>query len=124
MKLGVFLDQIINDGIKAATADYTDPKDKNRLEGSIAGFEACRNKSTSELLEVWNETHDYMKYMHDDPERYHWLVCYRAEVEWVCNVVSGILYIQDIEPLLSWLPTVNGVSKAMSILNLNGFAMF
>jgi hypothetical protein len=36
-----FLNQIIEDGIIAAKEDYAGPQDKNRLEGSIAGFEAC-----------------------------------------------------------------------------------
>lgn len=50
-----FLNRVIDEGIDAAKADYTDPTDKQRLDGSIAGFEACRKKLPEELVELWTD---------------------------------------------------------------------
>jgi hypothetical protein len=120
-----FLDQVIDGGIRAAKDDYIGPDEKNKLEGSIAGFEACRNKTSSELLEVWGEANNYANdsfKKHDDPKQYWWFNCYKTEVEWVLNVVSALICISDVnpdrEPLLSWLPTQNGMSRALNVISL------
>lgn len=119
MNYNEFLNRVIDDGIAAAKADYKN--DKNKLEGSIAGFEACRNKMPTELLEVWKETNAYVTNAfaeHDDAEKYWWFRCYQLEVEWVCNVVSALMINEGQPPILSWFPTCGGFRKAASIVGI------
>jgi hypothetical protein len=121
MEYNDFLNRVINEGIEAATADYREERQKPHLEGSIAGFEACRNKNPFELLDVWKESQEYAQKSfndRDDPDKYWWFRCYQLEVEWVCNVVSAVLYNEGKPPILSWLPTCNGMSKAASIIGV------
>ena len=51
MNYNDFLSRVIDDGIAAATADYAD--DEPRRIGAVAGFNACRQKSPEELLELF-----------------------------------------------------------------------
>lgn len=114
-----FLSQLINEGMEAAKNDYATPKDKQKLEGSIAGFDACRDKHPHELLEVYKENQEYVeKVFHaHDTDTYWWFRCYQAEVEYVLNVVSAVLVNQGHKPLLPHLPTTIGTIKATVILN-------
>lgn len=114
-----FLNKVIDEGIEAATNDYIEEKYKLHLEGSIAGFEACRNKTPSELLEIWEECQEYILKVpgnRKDMDKYWWFKCYQLEVEWVCNVISVVLIYEGKPPILSWLPTFNGMLKAASII--------
>jgi hypothetical protein len=114
-----FLKRIIDEGIDAAKADYTDPNDKQHLDGSIAGFEACRNKLPEELVQVWTDVSKQVNMAFGDPEENYWYHrCYQLEVEWVINVVSAMLVNEGQDPLLSWLPTANGMMKAASIIGV------
>lgn len=116
-----FLKRVIDDGIEAATRDYTEANGQNKLEGSITGFESCRDKSPEELREVYFKACEYVKqsYMeHEGVDRYWWFRTYQSEVEWVCNVVSAILHNDNKPPILPWLPTVNGVMKASLIIGV------
>ncbi len=120
MTYNEFLTRIIDEGIAAATADYTDPKDKESLDGSIAGFEACRNLLPEQLVEAWQTaTTDVNVAFREQKINYWYYRCFQAEVEWVCNVVSAMLVNEGQKPLLSWLPTANGMMKAASILGVN-----
>jgi hypothetical protein len=47
-----FLERVVDEGIAAAKAYYTRPEQKQKLDGSIAGFEACRGKTPPELKEL------------------------------------------------------------------------
>lgn len=121
MEYNEFLNRVINEGIEAARNDYKKESQKPYLEGSVAGFEACRNKNPLELFEVFKESQEYVNNSfaeRDKHEKYWWLRCYQLEVEWVCNVVSAILLNEGKPPILSWMPTCNGVSKAASIVGL------
>lgn len=114
-----FLNRIIDEGIAAATADYTDPSDKQHLDGSIAGFNACRNKLPEQLVETWTEAGKLVNAAFGDPEENYWYHrCYQLEVEWVINVVSAMLVNEGQDPLLAWLPTANGMMKAASIIGI------
>jgi hypothetical protein len=120
-----FLTRVINEGIVAATLDYTDPNDKERLDGSIAGFNACRNLLPEQLLEVWQKATDEMNSAFaEQKENYWWYRCYQLEVEWVCNVVSAVLVNEGQNALLSWLPTANAAMKAASIIGVNSNPLF
>lgn len=112
-----FLDQAINEGIKAAKSDYTDPKDKDRLDGSIAGFEACRKKNPTDLADVFQKaSEDMNKAQIEQKDNYWWYACFQSEVEWICNVVSAMLVSQGHQSLLSYLPTYRGAMKAAEII--------
>ena len=119
-----FLTKVIDEGIEAAKADYTEESDKQRLEGSIAGFNACRNKSPEELVEVWKEsskkTNDASHEVYKTKSKgdYWYYRCFQLEAEWVCNVVSAMLMNEGHEPLLSWLPTASAMRKAASIIGV------
>ena len=120
MTYNEFLTRIIDEGIAAATADYTDPKDKERLEGSIAGFNACRNLLPEQLVEAWQTaTTDVNVAFREQKINYWYYRCFQLEVEWVINVVSAMLINEGQQPLLAWLPTANGAMKAASILGVN-----
>lgn len=119
MEYGSFLKRVIDEGIAAATEDYTKNPDpafnSDRLEGSIAGFNACRDKLPHELVEVYKEATEYAHQAFcDRSEKYWWFRCYQIEIEWVCNVVSAGMKMQ----LLSHLPTYRGVMKASNILGM------
>lgn len=117
MDYNEFLNRVINEGISSATADYTDAKDKNRLDGSIAGFEACRDLTPNELVDMFKTASKYMNEAFGDKHSDYWYFrCYQAEVEWVLNVVCAMLYNQGLEVPVSHLPTYNGLMKAASIL--------
>lgn len=116
-----FLKRVIDDGIEAATRDYTESNQLNKLEGSIAGFESCRDKSPEELLEVYKEGAEYVNQSYREKEgvdRYWWFRTYLSEIEWVCNVVSATLVMEEKLPILGWQPTVNGMRKALLILGV------
>jgi hypothetical protein len=119
MEYKYFLEKVINDGIKAAKEDYSNENKKEYLEGSLAGFEACRNKQPLDLIEVWKEAQEYIKLNYDDISKYWFFRCYQLEVEWVCNVISAILINEKKPPIFSWLPTVNAQIKAFKIISGN-----
>ena len=50
-----FLDSIINQGIASAKRDYVAGE---KLDGSIAGFEACRNKTYEEIVDILEEVNE------------------------------------------------------------------
>jgi hypothetical protein len=115
-----FLNRIIEEGIESAKIDYVKPEEKQSLDGSIAGFEACRDKLPHQLIEVWQKgSDDVNNAFHEQKDNYWWFRCYQAEVEWVCNVMSAMLINEGYTtPLLSWLPTANGMMKAASIIGV------
>jgi len=116
MDLKSFLDRIIDDGIIAATADYNDAKDKSRLSGSIKGFEACRDKTTDQLIAAWREANESLrsKMDADNLDDYWYWNCYQMEIEWVLNCLSVAIN----KPLLGHLPTARGVMKAAEVLGV------
>lgn len=119
MNYQYFLEQVINDGIEAAKSDYSGPKDKERLDGSIAGFEACRKKNPDELVDVFQKASEDMNQAYiEQKSNYWWYRCFQAEVEWVCNVVSAMLINEGHHTLISYLPTSSGVMKASEIIGV------
>jgi len=109
-----FLNQVINNGIISAKQDYSSIRQKNKLDGALTGFEACRNKKPEELLEIYKEISAYVT--GENRENYLWFRCYQAEVEWVCNVVSAFC-IGKLQPvLLPGFPTTNAIQQAAKII--------
>jgi len=115
-----FLDKVINEGITSATLDYTEESEKEKLDGSVAGFNACRKKTPEELILVWQEANNKANESFlDEMNNYWYYNCFKLEVEWVCNVVSALLINEGHKPLFSWLPTANGCNKAAKIVGIN-----
>lgn len=124
MNLQEFLDKVIDAGIEAARRDYNRPDQLHKLEGSIEGFEACRDKTPLGLLlllkQVGEDRNKYMRntFGRDEKEeeikKYWRLRCKELEVEWTCNCVSAILINQGLPPIIT--PTVRGTIQADKIL--------
>jgi hypothetical protein len=106
-----FLARVINDGIEGAKEDYQDHK----LEGAIAGFEACRSKTPAELAALLGEASQQVQELFGGDLKDYWrAVCYRGEVEWVCNCVSAMLANDGHSPIV--IPTARGVLNTARIL--------
>ncbi len=116
MNYNDFLNRIIEDGIIAVRADY---KEGDKLDGAIAAFEACRNQSPQDLVELLVTANKFMNYaMMSRHDNYWYFRCYQAEVEWTLNVVCAMLYNQGAPQLVSYLPTARGMMKAAEILGV------
>lgn len=112
-----FLNVVIERGLESAKADYQRPEDRNKLEGSIEGFEACRSKEPKALLDLLAKAQqDTLKAFHDNIETWnYWKIrCREAEIEWVCNVVSAALANIGLHPITN--PTARSCMMAASIL--------
>lgn len=121
LTVGDLLARVVDDGIAAARADYAAPGDAERLEGSVAGFEACRGRTPVQLAvlldEVRRETRTaYAAGPDPAPSRYWYWRCREAEVEWVCNVLSAVLANEGLPVLVP--PTCRGVAKAAEIVGV------
>jgi hypothetical protein len=113
---------LIEDGIEAARKDYTDPKDLARLNGSIAGFQACFNKNPPEIRKLLKDSAERTsKAFIDVNEKtitdydYWYQVCFAAEVEWVANCISALMISQGLNPIAGI--TTRGVMKASEIVH-------
>jgi hypothetical protein len=112
-----FLTRIIDDGIAAAREDYADSPAK--LEGAVAGFEACRNLSPLELISVleFGALETQKAFREESPD--YWRIrCFELEVEWVCNCVSAALVNNDTPSLRHDFPTARAMRKAASVLGV------
>jgi hypothetical protein len=116
-----FLAEVVRRGIEDAKRDYADPKDKSRLEGSIDGFEACRQKSPAEISKLLAEalqktTRAFrqvgQKQVTSDE---YWWICHRGvQIEWVANVLSAFIPNLGFEAIID--ATVRGALMADVIL--------
>lgn len=117
MNIGEALEEIIRQGIEAVKQDYEENTDQ--YNGSIAGFEACQNKSPEELLSLLNKSReDTQKAFRRYPitEGYWFIRCFELEVEWVCNVLSAILMNNNYPVII--MPTYRGVMQAAKIIGI------
>lgn len=122
MTYGDFLERIIDDGIEAVKEDYG--PDDNRREGSIQGFEDCRGKTPSELLELLRVAREradrkFIETQEDDKAGVdaYWFVQSRAlEIQWVCNCVGAMLVQQGVGFDDMSLVTCRGMLKALDVL--------
>lgn len=110
-----FMERIINDGIAAVKVDYSELKDKEKLDGSISGFEKCRGKNPTELLLLLRNAQKATHDMGLKQGKSYWFVrCEELEIEWVCNCMSVVLLYEGLAPLVN--PTARGAMKAAYIL--------
>ena len=113
------LNHIIDDGIEAARGDYRKPADKLKLDGSIQGFEDCRNKSPAEIKDLLVKASQAANEKHRDRADDYWYWrCRVLEVEWVANVLSHIL-VTNSYPAISMM-TARGGLKAAEIIGVEG----
>lgn len=108
-----FIEEIIRGGIEGAKTSYAN--DQMRLEGALAGFEACRGKTPEQLAtlleEVGKNTTRAMLEQLPDYWRHR---CFHAEIEWVCNCWSAVLVNEGTAPIIT--PTDRGVMRANEVL--------
>jgi len=115
MTYEVFLEQVISKGIDACCQSYK--ADPLKRSGAVAGFEACRGKTPEQLkltLAAASEKREAARW--DENKRYWFFRCFEAEVEWVCNVVSAMLYNQGLPVIIT--PTYRGVIQAAAIVGV------
>jgi hypothetical protein len=111
-----FLARIISEGIAAARESYKNSPLK--LEGAIAGFEACLNKSIDELRDVLEQAKRNRNQALARNDGSYWKYrCFESEVEWVCNVVSAALLNEGSKDLIVE-PTGRGLMQAARILGI------
>ncbi len=111
-----YLHEVIDDGISAATQDYCRPEQRQKREGSIAGFQACRDKSPDGLKDLLGacRTATLDAIDNGDKANYWWYRCYELEVEWVCNCVSVVLMRAGHPVIVT--PTCRAVMQAAKIV--------
>jgi|19_taG_2_1085344.scaffolds.fasta_scaffold02714_8 hypothetical protein len=136
MNFLTFFNRLVDDGIQGARDSYENldmsEQQRQKLTGSIAGFETCRQvrvshvaQDLSDLLDAsriaTHSARDEVMDNGDQPssEQYWWYRCYEAEVEWVCNCVSAILHNEGMPTII--MPTARGVLKASEIVGLRTF---
>src|SRR3974390_2587639 len=111
MDYHTFLARVIDDGIAAAKRDYSRPDQLQKLEGSIAGFEACRDLQPRDLRDELESSRVTTQDTYVNMRANYWRDrCYEAEVEWVCNVVSAMLMSAGLPTIVT--PTARGAIKA------------
>lgn len=121
-----FLTQVIERGIKSCSADPIINKHPKRLEGSIEGFNACRDKTPEELAALLAETRrkghnarlDSEGKREDDLEDYWKARHYELQVEWVCNCVSAMLMNEGKGVIIP--PTARAMINISEIIGVSG----
>ena len=117
MNLQDVLKRIIDDGIAVAKADYRLPEQKQKRDGAVAGFEACRGKTPAQLAVLLESARTNTREAHRSEATNYWEIrCFEAEVEWVCNCVSAILANQHLPVIVT--PTYRGVMKAAEVVGV------
>lgn len=117
MDFAQFIEQVINDGIEAARADYKEQRQKQKLDGSILGFERCRGKNPEELMILLREAEEETRKAYIKQSKDYWFIrCQEAEIEWACNCVSAALVNNGFDPIIT--PTVRGAMKVADIVGV------
>lgn len=112
------LDRVISDGIVAARIDYADKP--YHLSGAVDGFEACRNKTVLEIIEIHKIAERQAREAHARSTDDYWAKrCYVLEVEWILNVLSVGFTKLGFPPLLPHLPTARAVLKYADIVGVS-----
>ena len=117
MTLNDALNQIIDDGIEAARADYSKPRDTLKRDGAIAGLEDCRGKSPEQIRGLLTAAGQKVMEARGVPSpQYGYWRCREAEIEWVLNVLICLMVAQGHPPLGTM--TARGNLKAAEIIGV------
>lgn len=115
--LNDILNAVIDDGTSEMRLVYTAPRHRIKLEGGIAGFEACRGKEPAEIGRMLVDARERSRRAREIQAADYWYHrYYEAEVEWVANVLSVALVYLGQQPIAE--PTVRGHIKYAEILGL------
>jgi len=110
-----FLEQVVDDGIAAVKVTYAESSNKGKLEGAIAGFEACKGKAPDQLYELLKDSRKQtIKAYQENHPQYWYYRHYELQVEWTCNVVGAMLDAQKIPH--KFTVTARGMFKADEVL--------
>lgn len=122
MRYQDFLNIVVDEEIKVVHQDYNvdgmkvlKGSMKAILEGSLAGLEACRDKSPPQLAQLLDRAgRVQLACFHSTVSDRYWRVnCFFHEVEWVCNVISAALVNQGVQPIVA--PTMKAAIVAERI---------
>jgi hypothetical protein len=115
------VDRIVNDGIAEVREAYADPENHHKRDGAIEGFEACRGKAPSEIVELWRTAEDQAHQIAREDRsasrdaKDYWRQRYKTlQIEFALNVISAALG----QSLLSHLPTARGALKYAAIVGV------
>lgn len=112
-----FLNAIIDDGITEIPLAYPRPEQKDKRDGAIAGFNACRGLVYEQIGELLVQARTEREAAAARNEtRYWWHRMYEAQIEWVLNVLSAVALNQGLPTLIP--PTYRGIMKAADILGV------
>lgn len=125
MDMVQILERVIDEGIVAAKADRLNSLEHNHacLEGSLAGFEACRGKDAAGLKEVLTRAckatnEAFKEEVSGMRDKYWYSRCFKDKVDFVCSVISVLLMVQGLPPITNY--TADGVKMANKILMSEG----
>jgi hypothetical protein len=108
---------IVDDGIEECRLVYTRPDQSLKRDGAIRGFEECRGLSPHEIAALLGrakaDREDARR--REAPDYWYWRMR-EAQVEWVANVVSALLYNQGLPVIVP--PTARGMLKAADVVGV------
>lgn len=110
---------VIDEGIAAARQSYARPDQAHKLQGSIAGFEACRNldaMALDALLLTERAASDELYRSRAGDDEFWTQRCKVAEIEWTANVMSAALMNTGLPVIVS--PSARGVLCADRCLKI------
>lgn len=117
------IEKTVKKGIVAAKRDYIRKDQKSILKGSIAGFKACLGKDIQGLTKLLNEANEKSRQLllknnksKKEIDKYWEIRGFNLEVEWVCNVVSAVLYNEGLLTIIP--PTARGMITASEIVGV------
>ena len=114
-----FLDAVIERGIAAARRDYARPDQRLKLEGSLAGFEACRGLDPAQLAALLGEARRATLEAYREDRQDYWRVrCREAEIEWVANCLSFMLLQAGLPVIVP--PTARAAMTCAEIVGIAG----
>lgn len=113
------LNRVIDDGLDEVRKAYVD--EPYKMEGAIAGFEACRHKGPKELYDLLKEAQagsSAAARNKVEADRYWRIRYYTLQIEWVCNCISVVLDANNQRVIVS--PTAKAYLRVAAILGVSG----
>jgi hypothetical protein len=108
-----FLTKIIEEGTNAVRRSYIGQPMK--LEGSLQGFEICRDKSPNEIASLLEKARKNTKEARHDISPAYWKVRHiELQIEWVANCISAAYFQSNINQIVR--PTARAYMRVASIL--------
>jgi len=112
-----FVKEVVRRGIEGVKAHYSQPNQKDKLEGSVLGFQDCLDKTVEGLAQLLKEAAEKTKKARITGSRYWYHRHYEVQVEWVCNCVSCVLYNEKLPVIIP--PTARGMMLAAQIIGVS-----